>query len=133
MRSGPATRTAFASVNLTSAWPRSVPFRSDVATVPMPALSCEDTYAPENAFASDHAADCSPAMRDRFWGGRNARVPATLSRLGNLGSSSLSFAHANPSSLPIPNLSIRSPSFSGRSGRSGNHCRRISLSRSLAA
>ena len=53
MRSGPATRTAFAIVNLTSAWPRSVPSRNDVANVPVPALSCEDAYAPENVFASD--------------------------------------------------------------------------------
>src|SRR5262245_24580235 len=55
-------------VNLTAASPRSAPFRFEAAWQHRPdmALSSRGASALESAIASDHAADCSPAMRDRF-------------------------------------------------------------------
>jgi len=69
MRSGPATQTAFAMREshrcLAALRTATVPALLDNAC-PATALSCGGASAPENAFASDHAVGCSPAMRDRF-------------------------------------------------------------------
>jgi len=85
MRSGPATRTAFACVNSPLPWSR----RSPALPGRCMATPVQCRSQPRGASALESAAllialrRAVPLCETVFWGGRNARVPTTLARFGN--------------------------------------------------